>query len=85
MHPLTRANYLASPPLVVAYALAGTVGGAQLTAIHGRVTLGGFDYLRFCIHWRVQYCLSVKFQFKSPTLTSNVPRSYRKVPRIPKP
>ncbi|KAK8300855.1 hypothetical protein V6Z12_D05G422000 [Gossypium hirsutum] len=24
-HPLTRANYLASPPLVVAYALAGTV------------------------------------------------------------
>lgn len=25
MHPLTRANYLASPPLVVAYALAGTV------------------------------------------------------------
>ena len=25
MHPLTRANYLASPPLVVAYALAGTM------------------------------------------------------------
>ena len=25
MHPLTKANYLASPPLVVAYALAGTV------------------------------------------------------------
>lgn len=25
VHPLTRANYLASPPLVVAYALAGTV------------------------------------------------------------
>ncbi|CAL5428457.1 unnamed protein product [Camellia sinensis] len=25
-HPLTRANYLASPPLVVAYALAGTIG-----------------------------------------------------------
>ncbi|XP_024971811.1 aconitate hydratase 1 isoform X2 [Cynara cardunculus var. scolymus] len=25
IHPLTRANYLASPPLVVAYALAGTV------------------------------------------------------------
>ena len=24
-HPMTRANYLASPPLVVAYALAGTV------------------------------------------------------------
>lgn len=26
VHPLTRANYLASPPLVVAYALAGNVG-----------------------------------------------------------
>jgi aconitate hydratase len=25
IHPLTRANYLASPPLVVAYALAGTI------------------------------------------------------------
>ena len=25
VHPATRANYLASPPLVVAYALAGTV------------------------------------------------------------
>lgn len=25
VHALTRANYLASPPLVVAYALAGTV------------------------------------------------------------
>jgi len=25
IHPMTRANYLASPPLVIAYALAGTV------------------------------------------------------------
>lgn len=25
IHPLTRANYLASPPLVIAYALAGNV------------------------------------------------------------
>jgi aconitate hydratase len=25
VHPLTKANYLASPPLVVLYALAGTV------------------------------------------------------------
>ena len=25
VHPVTKANYLASPPLVVAYALAGTV------------------------------------------------------------
>jgi len=25
IHPMTRANYLASPPVVIAYALAGTV------------------------------------------------------------
>jgi len=25
IHPLTRSNYLSSPPLVVVYALAGTV------------------------------------------------------------
>lgn len=31
VHPLTRANYLASPPLVVAYALAGTVGSLEFT------------------------------------------------------
>jgi len=31
IHPLTKANYLASPPLVVAYALAGTVN-IDLTA-----------------------------------------------------
>ncbi|KAL8100413.1 hypothetical protein AgCh_032612 [Apium graveolens] len=30
VHPLTRANYLASPPLVVAYALAGTMAGFAL-------------------------------------------------------
>jgi len=30
VHPQTRANYLASPPLVVAYALAGTVCTFQL-------------------------------------------------------
>ena len=31
VHPLTRANYLASPPLVVAYALAGTVSMNEIT------------------------------------------------------
>jgi aconitase A len=30
VHPLTRANYLASPPLVVAYALAGTVSPGHI-------------------------------------------------------
>ena len=38
MHPLTRANYLASPPLVVAYALAGTVSPCFLTLV---VTITG--------------------------------------------
>lgn len=32
VHPLTRANYLASPPLVVAYAFAGTVCGSPVVA-----------------------------------------------------
>ncbi|KAI3704011.1 hypothetical protein L1987_74213 [Smallanthus sonchifolius] len=31
VHPLTRANYLASPPLVVAYALAGTLLESPIT------------------------------------------------------
>lgn len=34
VHPLTRANYLASPPLVVAYALAGTVIPSYLLKVH---------------------------------------------------
>lgn len=38
VHPLTRANYLASPPLVVAYALAGTVSG--------------LCNLRLSLHWK---------------------------------
>jgi aconitate hydratase len=33
VHPLTRANYLASPPLVVAYALAGTVSFCFFTLV----------------------------------------------------
>ena len=33
VHPLVKANYLASPPLVVAYALAGTVD-VDLQKIH---------------------------------------------------
>lgn len=33
VHPLTRANYLASPPLVVAYALAGTVCDKSLHSL----------------------------------------------------
>uniref|UniRef100_A0A803NCJ6 Aconitate hydratase n=1 Tax=Chenopodium quinoa TaxID=63459 RepID=A0A803NCJ6_CHEQI len=35
VHPLTRANYLASPPLVVAYALAGTVSTQLPWDMHG--------------------------------------------------
>ena len=41
VHPLTRANYLASPPLVVAYALAGTV--SQYHLVHCRDDLSGFQ------------------------------------------
>ncbi len=46
VHPLTRANYLASPPLVVAYALAGTVDIDLSTEPLGRDRQGNPVYLR---------------------------------------
>ena len=52
VHPLTRANYLASPPLVVAYALAGTVStpmaffDAHVQLISaGRADIASYVYL----------------------------------------
>ncbi|KAK4780932.1 hypothetical protein SAY87_017038 [Trapa incisa] len=41
VHPLTRANYLASPPLVVAYALAGT---RYRSDGQGTIILAGAEY-----------------------------------------
>lgn len=46
VHPLTRANYLASPPLVVAYALAGTVDIDLTTEPLGRDSEGRPVYLK---------------------------------------
>jgi aconitate hydratase len=46
VHPLTRANYLASPPLVVAYALAGTVDIDLTTEPLGTGSDGQPVYLR---------------------------------------
>jgi aconitate hydratase len=46
VHPLTRANYLASPPLVVAYALAGTVNIDFETEPIGRDSNGNDVFLR---------------------------------------
>lgn len=46
VHPLTRANYLASPPLVVAYALAGTVDIDFETQPIGRDAAGQDVFLR---------------------------------------
>jgi len=46
VHPLTRANYLASPPLVVAYALAGTVDIDFETQPIGKDNDGNDVYLR---------------------------------------
>jgi aconitate hydratase len=46
VHPQVRANYLASPPLVVAYALAGTVNIDLNTEPLGRDRSGGWVYLR---------------------------------------
>lgn len=46
VHPLTRANYLASPPLVIAYALAGTMDIDWEREPVGRDEGGGPVYLR---------------------------------------
>jgi aconitate hydratase len=46
IHPLTRANYLASPPLVVAYALAGSVNVDLPVDPLGTDTEGRLVYLR---------------------------------------
>ena len=46
IHPLTRANYLASPPLVVAYALAGSMRVDLLTEPLGTGEEGQPVYLR---------------------------------------
>ncbi|MEQ8807194.1 MAG: aconitate hydratase AcnA, partial [Rhodospirillales bacterium] len=46
VHPLTRANYLASPPLVVAYALAGNVNIDLLTDPIGQDRDGKDVYLK---------------------------------------
>ena len=46
VHPNTRANYLASPPLVVAYALLGTMKEDITTASLGTGSDGGEVYLK---------------------------------------
>jgi aconitate hydratase len=46
VHPLVKANYLASPPLVVAYALAGTVDIDLLNEPLGTGTDGGGVFLK---------------------------------------
>ncbi|MBL8665031.1 MAG: aconitate hydratase AcnA [Candidatus Odyssella sp.] len=46
VHPLTKANYLASPPLVVAYALAGTVARDLTTEPLGTGKDGKLVYLK---------------------------------------
>ncbi|PKA60141.1 Aconitate hydratase 2, mitochondrial [Apostasia shenzhenica] len=43
VHPYTRANYLASPPLVVAYALAGTVELAHTTTMVGFFAISSLE------------------------------------------
>jgi len=46
VHPLTAANYLASPPLVVAYALAGTTSIDFESEAIGKDKEGNSIYLR---------------------------------------
>jgi aconitate hydratase len=46
VHPLTKTNFLASPPLVVAYALAGTTDIDLLTEPIGTNEAGAAVYLK---------------------------------------
>ncbi len=46
IHPLTQANYLCSPPLVVAYAIKGTMRGSITEAPLGQDSTGEPVYLR---------------------------------------
>lgn len=46
IHPLVRANYLASPPLVVAYAIAGTINMNLAKEPLGKDGAGALVYLR---------------------------------------
>jgi aconitate hydratase len=46
VHPLTKTNYLASPPLVVAYALLGNVGKDLMTDSLGKDADGNEVYLK---------------------------------------
>lgn len=50
VNPLTRANYLASPPLVVAYALAGTVS-APHNAYHCFFNFSVYYYFVADMHY----------------------------------
>ncbi len=57
VHPLTRANYLASPPLVVAYAFAGTVGqsshffsGSNFSVTHFTFLVSGWTLHDDCVY-----------------------------------
>jgi hypothetical protein len=61
VHPLTRANYLASPPLVVAYAFAGTVG-------HSSHFISGSMFLLCFCYW----CMDFTFLIILVTLDYNV-------------
>ena len=60
VHPLTRANYLASPPLVVAYALAGTVAKDISSAAVGKGLDGRDVFLKdiWPTHKEIQDALS---------------------------
>ena len=55
VNPLTKANYLASPPLVVAYALAGTVDIDMLNEPLGKDTKGKPVFLKDALQLKSKY------------------------------
>ncbi|MBA0643232.1 hypothetical protein Goklo_027543 [Gossypium klotzschianum] len=61
VHPLTRANYLASPPLVVAYSLAGTLIFGPLSSFLSSYTYLSSEYLAY---FSLQAILQVDIDFE---------------------
>jgi len=71
VHPLTRANYLGSPPLVVAYALKGSVAGDIINDPIGTGSDGEPVYLKDI--WPTQE------EIQELLITANNPEAYKKM------
>ena len=78
VHPLVRANYLASPPLVVAYALAGRMDMDLTTESLGTDTAGKPVYLREIWPTPQEVEATVRAVRLNRTISQGIQRSVRR-------